>query len=164
MNLYEIGQNYQYLLGLLTDEETDQQMILDTLESIEGEFEDKADNYARIIKALESEAAALKDEEARLRARRQSRESNIRLLKNNLESIMKAIGKTNFKTLLFNFGIVKNGGKAPIKITVPVQEIPNEFFKRTEKELDNEKIRKALEEGEISFASYEERGESLRIK
>jgi hypothetical protein len=165
MNLYEIGQNFLYLASLLQDEETDQQLILDTLESIEGEFEDKADNYAKIIKSLESEVSALKEEETRLANRRKSRENNIKLLKTNLENVMKATNKTNFKTLLFNFNIAKNGGKAPLKIDIPVEKIPVEYFKeRTEKDLNNDLIRKALDEGKITFAHYEERGESLRIK
>lgn len=164
MNLYEISNTYEYLLSLLQDEETDQQMILDTLESLEGDFEEKADNYARIIKTLEAEATAIKEEESRLRARRQSRESNIELLKSNLENAMRVTGKTKFKTLLFNFSIAKNGGKAPLRIDVPLEQIPNKFFKRTENELDNTLIRQALDANEIDFAHYAERGESLRIK
>lgn len=165
MNLYEIGQNYTYLLSLMQDEEIDQQMILDTLESIEGEFEDKADNYARIIKTLEREAEGIKQEEARLVARRKNRENNITLLKNNLEKVMKSTGKTKFKTLLFNFNIAQNGGLAPLKLDIPIEQVPEEFFKeRTEKDLNSKHIRECLDKGLIDFAHYEERGESLRIK
>lgn len=165
MNLYEIGQNYIYLLSLLQDEETDIQLIEDTLESVEGEIEDKADNYARIIRTLESEVEALKEEEARLARRRRNRENNINLLKTNLENVMRATGKTKFKTLLFNFSIQKNGGKAPLKIDVPIEQIPIEYFKeRTEKDLNNEYIRECLDKGLIDFAHYEERVASLRIK
>jgi hypothetical protein len=165
MNLYEIGQNYLYLMSLLTDEDADQQAVLNTLESVEGDLEDKADNYAKIIRNLESEAAALKEEETRLANRRRSRENNIALLKNNLEQVMRATGKTKFKTLLFSFGIAKNGGKAPLKIDIPIEQIPIEYFKeRTEKDLNNDLIRQGLDNGLINFAHYEDRGESLRIK
>lgn len=165
MNLYEIGQNYTYLLSLLQDEETDQEMILDTIESLDGEFEDKADNYARIIKTLESEIVALKEEESRLATRRKNRENNISILKTNLENTMKATGKTRFKTLLFNFNITQNGGLAPLKLDIPIEQVPVEFFKeRTEKDLNSKHIRECLDKGLIDFAHYEERGESLRIK
>lgn len=164
MKLYDIQNNYLYLLNLLQEEETDQQLILDTLESIDGDFEEKADNYAKIIKTLDSEAKALKEEEARLAARRKSRENNIQLLKSNLENAMRVTGKTSFKTLLFNFSIAKNGGKAPLKIDIPIEEIPIQYFKRTERELNNELLRNDLDEGKITFAHYEERGESLRIR
>lgn len=165
MNLYEITGNYLELINMMSDENIDQEMIKDTLESIEGDFEEKADNYAKIIKNLESEIAALKEEENRLALRRKSRENNIELLKNNLEAAMKAMNKPKFKTLLFNFSISKNGGKAPLKIDVPVGLIPIQYFKeRTEKDLNNDLIRNDLDAGKINFAHYEERGESLRIK
>lgn len=46
MNLYELTEQYDEVMSLLYDNETDEQTILDTLESIDGEIEDKADNYA----------------------------------------------------------------------------------------------------------------------
>ena len=49
-NLYQLTNNYETVLNMLYDEDVDEQMILDTLESIEGEIEDKADGYAKIIK------------------------------------------------------------------------------------------------------------------
>ena len=49
-NLYQLTSNYETVLNMLYDEEIDEQMILDTLEAIEGEIEDKADGYAKIIK------------------------------------------------------------------------------------------------------------------
>lgn len=49
--LYEITGDYLRLLEMLEEEESiDPQAFNDTLEGIEGEFEIKADNYARIIK------------------------------------------------------------------------------------------------------------------
>lgn len=164
MNLYELSESYQYILSLVQDEEADEKLLLDTLESIEGEIEDKADNYAKIIKSLEAEAQALKSEEDRLATRRRAREKNITLLKTRLEEAMRVTGKTKFKTDLFSFNIAKNGGKAPLKLDVGINDIPMEFFKHTEKELDNDLIRRSLDEGKINFAHYEERGESLRIK
>ena len=52
-NLYQLTNDYETVLNMLYDEDADEQMILDTLEAIEGEIEDKADNYAKIIKELE---------------------------------------------------------------------------------------------------------------
>lgn len=42
MRLYELTEQYDEVMNLLYDGETDEQTILDTLESIEGEIEDKA--------------------------------------------------------------------------------------------------------------------------
>ena len=44
-SLYELNQAWQELANMLYQDDVDEQAILDTLESIEGEIEDKADNY-----------------------------------------------------------------------------------------------------------------------
>ena len=50
--LYELKENWKQVQEMLYEEEIDEQCILDTLESIEGEIEDKADSYAMIIKVI----------------------------------------------------------------------------------------------------------------
>lgn len=163
-DLYELTNNYENVLNMLYDEDVDEQMILDTLESIEGEIEDKADNYAKIIKELLGDAGKIKEEKQRLEARQKTFENRAKLLKDNLQNTLKQIGKTKFKTELFSFNIQKNGGKLPLIID-DITKVPNEYFKHTEKELDNTKIREAIDSGkEIPFAHYGEQGESLRIK
>ena len=67
--LYELKENYKQIASMLYEEEIDEQCILDTLESIEGEIEEKADNYAVIIKELLGDAEICKQEKLRLEAR-----------------------------------------------------------------------------------------------
>ena len=158
-NLYQLTNNYETLLVMLYDEETDEQMILDTLESIEGEIEDKADGYAKIIKELLGDAEKIKSEKHRLEARQKSFENRAKLLKNNLQEAMTKIGKTKFNTELFSFNIQKNGGKQALTID---GEVPDTYKKLVD---DPDKIRQALENGEkLPFAHLEPRGESLRIR
>lgn len=58
--LYEIAGDYLRLLEMLEEEESiDPQAFANTLEGIEGEFEIKADNYARIIKELRAESRSM---------------------------------------------------------------------------------------------------------
>lgn len=160
--LYELKENYKQIANMLYEEEIDEQCILDTLESIEGEIEDKADNYAVIIKELLGDAEICKQEKLRLEARQKSFENRAKLLKDKLEETMIETGKTKFKTAKFSFGIQKNGGLAPLWIDEDYSNIPQKYLKV---EPDNTKIRQALDTGEnIIFAHYEERGESLRIR
>lgn len=165
MNLYQLSGAYLEILNMFQDEETDQEMLVDTLESLDGAIEEKAENYAKIIKSLECNVDAIKKETLRLENRKKALESNIELLKSNLEHAMRVTGKTRFKTELFSFNIAKNGGVAPLKIDIPIEEIPTEYFKeRTERDLNSKYIRECLDKGLIDFAHYEDRGESLRIK
>jgi len=160
-NLYKLTNNYDTILNMLYEEDADEQMILDTLESIEDEIEDKADGYAKIIKELEAKQNARKEEAKRLTESARVFENRVKALKNNLFNSMKVTGKTKFATDLFNFNIVKNGGKQALTID---GEVPKEYTK-TIIENDTDKIRQALEAGQkLPFAHLEPRGESLRIK
>lgn len=160
-NLYQLTNDYETVLNMLYDEDADEQMILDTLEAIEGEIEDKANNYAKIIKELEAKQNARKEEAKRLTESAKVFENRVKALKSNLFNSMKKTGKTKFETDLFSFNIAKNGGKQTLTID---GEVPEEYTKAVI-ENDTDKIRQALESGEkLTFAHLEPRGESLRIK
>lgn len=160
--LYEITGDYMRLLNMLEEyENLDLQTFKDTLEGIDGEFEIKADGYARVLKELNAEALKFKDEIERMTAKMNAINNNSTRLKQHLYDSMKATGKTKFKTDLFSFGIQKNGGLQPMEI-VPDVEIPDEYCR---KEPDNTKIREALKNGaELPFAVLKERGEHLSIR
>jgi len=161
MNIYELKESWKQVAEMLYEEEIDEQCVLDTLESIEGEIEDKADEYAKIIKEFEHLRDSRKIEAKRLNESANIFDNRIKLLKWNLFNVMKETGKTKFNTELFTFNICKNGGKQALTID---GDVPGEFTK-TIIENDTEKIRQALEDGEdLSFAHLEPRGESLRIK
>lgn len=160
--LYELNEKWKQISEMLYEEEIDEQCILDTLESIEEEIEDKADNYAIVIKELLSDADVCKQEKLRLETRQKCFENRAKMLKDKLEQVMRETGKTKFKTAKFSFGIQKNGGLAPLWVDEDYSNIPQKYLKV---EPDNTKIRQALDTGEnILFAHYEERGESLRIR
>lgn len=160
-NLYKLTSNYETVLNMLYEEDVDEQMILDTLEGIEGEIEDKADGYAKIIRELEAIRDARKEEMYRQQEGARVLDNRIKLLKQNLFNTMKQTGKTKFVTDLFSFNIAKNGGKQSLTID---GDVPEEYTKIVV-ENDTDKIRQALENGEnLLFAHLEPRGESLRIR
>lgn len=159
-NLYKLNEAWQEVANMLYQEDTDEQMLLDTLEGIEEDIEDKADNYAYIITDMQNTIMACKNEKDRLTKRQKMIENNINTLKGNLFKTMKDTGKTNFKTELHTFRIQKNGGKRALTID---GDVPKEYQK-TIIENDTDKIRQALEEGKkLPFAHLEAQGESLRI-
>ena len=153
-SLYKLTNNYETLKVMLYDSETDEQMILDTLESIESEIEDKADNYAKIITELTGDIENIKSEKSRLDARQKVYENRVNTLKQNLFEAMKKVNKPKFTTELFSFSISKNGGKQ--KLTID-GEVPKEYTK-IKIENDNDKIRSDLEAGKkLPFAHLEPR-------
>lgn len=160
--LYEITGDYLRLLEMLEEEENlDPQAFSDTLKGIEGEFEIKADGYARVLKELLAEAEKFKVEIERMTAKMNAIDNNSARLKKHLYDSMKVTGKTKFKTDLFSFSIRGNGGLQPMEI-ISDAEIPDEYCR---KEPDNAKIREALKNGaKLPFAVLKERGEHLSIR
>ena len=122
--LYEISEELMTLEDMLYDDTVDQETVQDTLEMINMDFEDKADNYAKIIRTMDASIKALKDEEQRLSGRRKALEERQKWLKDTLEANMRYTGKMKFKTPLFSFSIQKNGGLEPLVITGELEDIP----------------------------------------
>ena len=162
-SLYEITQDYLQLMEMAEDEEVDAQMVADTLEAVDGELEYKAEAYAKIMKNLEGDIQALKSEEERLSQKRKTIESNIKRMKEALQSVMEVTGKTKFKTQLFSFGIQNNAPS--VVITADIKDIPAEYLRVKEPEVDKTAIKKAIQEGiDLSDIAHLEQSQSLRIR
>lgn len=164
MRLYQLTEQYEEIINLLYDGETDEQTILDTLESIEGEIEDKADNYAKMIKSMLADAEAIKKEEERLHSRRTSLENRVKWLKDTLQANLEFIGKTKFKTELFSFSVSSNGGKQPLTITENIGEIPGKYLIPQDPVVNKDAVRELLKEKEVEWARLEPYGKHLNIR
>lgn len=171
--LYEITGEFLEILNMLNDDEVDEQLILDTLEGVECEFESKADNIAKFIRSLEGRINAVEKEVERLNNRKKVFENKIKSMKQYLHSSMKVTGKTKFTTDLFSFNIQKNGGKRTLTIDVDLELIPEDYKIEQPDKVDGDKVREYLKENGIEgqdgsincdFAHLEPQGESLRIK
>lgn len=163
-SLYELTEAYDTVLEMLYDPEVDEQTVIDTLDGIEGEIEEKADNYAKLIREMKANADKLAEEERRIAARRKSLESRADRLKRNLQANLEFIGKTKFKTALFTFSISPNGGLQPLTITDNLGEIPGKYLIPQPPVPDKDKIRELLKSKEVEWAHLEPRGKSLRIR
>lgn len=164
MRLYELTEQWDAVFNMMEDGETDEQVIFDTLEAIEGEIEYKADNYARIIRNLQANVSALKEEEERLFQRRKSAENHIQRLKDTLQANLEFIGKTKFKTDLFSFSVAKNGGKQPLFITDNLDEIPGKYLIPQPPKVNNDAVRELLKDKEVDWAHLEPYGRHLNIR
>lgn len=164
MKLYELTEQYEELYNMLYDEEIDEQTIFDTAGGLEGEIEEKADNYAKIIFSMKADAEAIKREESRLYAKRVALENRAQHLKDMLQANLEFIGKTKFKTELFSFSVQKNGGLQPLTITENLDEIPGKYLIPQPPKVNTDAVRKLLEGKEVEWAHLEPRGRSLRIR
>lgn len=169
MRLYDIASDYKRLQDMLDSAETPEEMrqtLQDTLESVAGDFEDKAANIAALIADIRATISGCEDEIARLTEKKARLSSQVDSLKKYLFSEMQFTGLRKVQAGTWQISIAKNGGKAPIVWAdgIRVDDLPAEFVK-VEKSLDTQAVRQALEKGEtLGFAEFGERGESLRIK
>ena len=161
MTLYELTSEYMELLAMLEDPDTDEAVILDTLEGVGGELEEKADNYARVMRQMDADAAAIKAEEERLPNRRKSLENRSAWLKSRLQNVMELTGKTKLKTELFSFSVQKNPPRCVIDNK---EEVPDEFLISQEPKIDIAGILKSMKDGVTYEWAHMERSSSLRIR
>ena len=163
-SIYELTAEYLSLMEMAEDPDIDEQAFMDTLEGIEGALEDKADNYAKVIRNLEADAAACDAEAKRLRAKKQTIENNVKRMKGALQYAMQTTGKVKFKTPLFSFGIRKNPASVVID-TANVRDFPDEYIIESEPILDKKALKDALKAGEdLSGLCHLEQSESLSIR
>lgn len=162
--LYELTGQYQALLALAEDPDTNPQLIDDSFEALSGEIEDKADGYAKVRAELMAQSASLKAEIDRMKARKDAVDKNIDRLMKSLENAMILTGKTKFKTDLFSFGIQKNPAAVVIDEAY-IENIPEEYLIQQEPKIDRQKIKEDLKAGkDLEGIAHLEQSESLRIR
>ena len=106
--LYVLAQQYRADSDKLADMELDDQTLADTLESMGGELELKAENVVMFARNLEVTAAAIKDAEAQMAARRKAMESRSASLKRYVLENMQLAGIQKIEGPLFKLSIREN--------------------------------------------------------
>lgn len=153
--LYELTGQFNQVAEMLSEEEFNP-AVIDTLEAIDMAIEDKADNYARLIKNQESDSKGIAEEIKRLQARKQSIDNSVKNMKLSLQNAMNEIGKTKFKTNLFSFNIQKN----PISVNIVDESLIPDEFKKIKIEFDKTAIKKFDNVPGVELTQ----SESLRIR
>lgn len=160
--LFEIVGEFQLLYEMAIEDEVDPELFNDTLEAITGELEAKGAGYVAVIEQLEMEAAKADLLAKKYSNLKKTRKNAIKRMKDRLLIAIDALGKTEIPAGDFTIKVKKNGGKQTM--TVNYELVPDSW-RRIVLEVDEEKIRKALESGEeLAFAKLEERGRHIEIK
>ena len=167
MRLYEITGDILTLQEMLEDSVEDE-VLTDTLEAVQGEYEIKLEAYCKVIKNLEVDMEALKNEAKRLTDKRKTLENNVDRLKKAMFDSMKATNTPKVKGQLFTVAIQKNGGVIPINYDKNDKNITAnlpDHLVNIVKTPNLEAIRELLEAGKVVDGfTLGERGESIRIK
>lgn len=160
--LYDLTGNRATLLNQAEDGTIEPEVLQDTLESLDGAIEDKAEGCVQVIKQIEADANAIDSEIKRLSDRKAVFLNNRDRIKQSLKDNLEYAGIRKVKTPLFTISVANNGGKQPISIDQ--NNLQADVFK-VKREPDTDKIRERLEAGEkVLGAELKPRGEHLLIK
>jgi len=140
VKLYEITEIHnQALLNMADIEGLDETVINDTLESLEGEFKEKAISVAGFFQNIQAEIDAMKDAEKRITERRKSREKQVAWFKNYLLKNMQRTGITKIECPQFSISIRNN----PVSVNIIDEELIPFAFKKVVLEINKSAIKDA---------------------
>ena len=146
-----------------------QEAWFDTLDGIEQEFEDKAENVAAYIKSLKAEADDLKEEEAALNRRRKVKENQIDRLKDYLLHSMMTINRTKIDTPKAKLSIRNNAESVRFDdenefITLCELAGADDLLRYEKPAIDKTEVKAALKRGDSIPGASLIRTQSLIIK
>lgn len=127
--LYVLAHEYREAAERLADLDLDEQTIADTLESLGGELEAKAANVAMFARNLESTAAAIKEAEGQMAARRKAIEARADGMRRYLLACMRSAGVHKVETPLLRLTVRDN---PPAVVVFDAAQVPDEFMRQPE--------------------------------
>lgn len=127
--LYELALSFRESADKLADLDLPPEVVADTLESLGGDLELKAQNVALFTRNLEATAAAIKDAEAGMAKRRKALENRVAHLKDYMLAQMMVAGIKKIEGPYLRIGIRDN----PEAVEVfDAAQVPAEFMRQPE--------------------------------
>lgn len=162
-NIFQIQQEYLTLISQIEENEGNLTTEIEqSLLSNEAEFNNKAENYVKMIRHWDGEIDTIKKEIERLTNLKKRKESSIESLKNNLSEALKSRGidKLNIGTSKLSFR------PSEAVIILDENEIPSQFVHSvTTETIDKKGLKKYLEtNGDIEDVAYIDKRQNLQIK
>ncbi len=145
LTLYQIAKEFQHITDVLMDSGADEKTIADTLEGESWDLECKAQNYSFVIRNLESTAAAIKEAEEVMAARRKLIEKRATYLLERLKTGMEIAGVSELSCPHFQIKIKKN---PPAIDVFDENQVPDKYWVQPplpEKRIDKKAIKQDID-------------------
>lgn len=163
-SIYEINQSFITLSNLIEDEAIEESVLEEAWANLTDDLKDKLENCCKYIKNQEAVIAGLKEEEKRISAKRKSAENAVERLKKLMQMAMTTAGERKLPCGTFTVSIQAN----PKKVVMDeqyIENIPDEYLKFAEPEIDRKKLKEHLEAGyDLEGIAHLEQSEGLRIR
>lgn len=141
--LYDLTDKLTSLQRLAEDGTVDPALIADTMDSIEGDFDDKAVGYVKVYKSIDADVKEIDAEIKRLQERRSSFKNNANTIKQRLVQAMVETGHEHIKTPLFT---IYTRRTVSVQAPEDPNQLPPEFIKTT-LGVNKIELKKALQAG-----------------
>lgn len=164
MSLYVLADEYQQAATQLADLDLPDEVVADTLESLQFPIEQKAANVAMFVRNLEATAEAIKAAEGEMAKRRKALENRASSVREYLKVNMLRTGITKIECPLFKISVRDN--PASVRV-IDESAIPSQFMRQPEPpppSPDKKAIGEALKSGDDVPGCVLERGNRLEIK
>lgn len=164
LTLYQIADQYIQDMQLLQDRDLDDQTFADTLESLSGDLEVKAQNVAMFIRNLEASAEAIKQAELQMAERRKAIEKKHERIK---EYLLENMVRTGIKTIDCPFFKISVRDNPESLIVDSGANIPPEYYKQPPAPppvLDKVSLKKDIQAGLVIDGCKLERKQRIEIK
>lgn len=163
-NIYEISNQFPFLKILEETGELDPEAVKGALEVAKEDLSAKVEDYCKVIANFEAEIAGLKTEEDRLSSRRKVKENAVKHMKEAIKYAMETAGEPKLACGTFTTSIQKNP-KSVVMDEQYIENIPAEYLKYKEPEIDRKKIKADIEAGkDLSGLAHLEQTTLLRIR
>lgn len=160
MNLFELTENYVKFFTEFENVDEVTEEMQEMADNLSVEIEEKCDNYGKMIRNLEADVEAFKNQEKIFNEKRKSAENKVKWLKQNLQASMELQGRKKVKTDLFSFNIQKNTPSLEIR---DEKNIDDSYY-RVERILNKRELLNDIKEGLIVDGVELKQTESLRIR
>lgn len=158
MNLYTLTGVALELQNLLESGEIEEDVYQDTLENLD--IDKKIENICAVIRNLEAEAVAFKEEKDRMASRQKTAENGIKRLKESLLNHLTVTNQNKVKSGVFSVSV----GSSEKVIVKDQKQIPSEFLIPQEAKIDLATIKKLLKGGEVIDGVTIESSNYIRIR
>lgn len=145
-NVYELEKGFQTLWDLLEDETVEDAVLEDAFANLTDDLKDKFENCCKYIKNLDSDIAGLKEEEKRIKAKRQALENGKERLKALMLRAQKVSGEKKLQCGTFTTTLQANPERVVMDEPL-IENIPEEYLKYKEPEIDKTKLKEHLKAG-----------------
>lgn len=162
-NIYDFMAGFAALWALIEDEAVEDAVIEDCFANMTDDLKLKMENCCKYIKNLDAEINGLKDEEARLKAKRKAKENAKDRIKKLMLAAQLACGEKKLECGTFTTTVQKNPPKF-VPDYESVYDVPEEFLKYAEPEVKTKEALDAMKAGATFTWGHSVQEDSLRIR